>query len=108
MIRVYFESNSHAELVATFEDESAYIACLPTLEELARQGGMEVTEQVIEVPTLSSNEFRDWSREALVDWLVHNDPHGVYSDEDSIREFGNVVSKEEALEIVSRQINGDD
>lgn len=107
MIEVYFESNSHAELVATFESEATYMACLPILEELAKQERMEVTEQVIEVPTLSSNEFSDWSREALVDWLIHNDPNGVYSDEDSMREFGNVISKEEALEIVDRQSKGE-
>ena len=37
MIRVYFETDSVSEQVATFESESHYIACLPVLEELARQ-----------------------------------------------------------------------
>jgi len=37
MIRVYFETDSVSEQVATFESESHYIACLPVLEELAKQ-----------------------------------------------------------------------
>lgn len=48
MIRVYFESNAHAELVATFESEELYIACLPTLEELASEQRMIVTETIDE------------------------------------------------------------
>ena len=48
MIRVYFESNAHAELVATFESEELYIACLPTLEELASEQRMIITETIDE------------------------------------------------------------
>lgn len=46
MITVYFESNSHAKQVATFEDEYLYILCLPALEEEAKANGMRVTETV--------------------------------------------------------------
>jgi hypothetical protein len=45
-----------------------------------------------------------WTRLDLIEWLVWNDSNGVYKDEDSIEEFGNVVSKEEAIEIITRQI----
>ena len=49
MIRVYFETDSVSEQVATFEDESHYIACLPALKELAKQEGWtHVTESVDE------------------------------------------------------------
>jgi hypothetical protein len=48
MIKVYFESKNHAELVATFENESIYIACLPTLKKVAKSQGMEVTESIDE------------------------------------------------------------
>ena len=50
MIRVYFESTAHwyAELVATFESEELYMACLPTLEKLAGDSGMIVTETIDE------------------------------------------------------------
>ena len=52
MIRVYFETDSVSEQVATFESESHYIACLPVLEELARQERWErVTESVEEKST---------------------------------------------------------
>ena len=49
MIRVYFETDSVSEQVATFESENHYIACLHVLEELARQERWErVTESVEE------------------------------------------------------------
>jgi len=49
MIRVYFETDSVSEQVATFESENHYIACLPVLKELARQERWErVTESVEE------------------------------------------------------------
>jgi len=49
-IRVYFESikGTWSEEVATFEHEAHYIACLPTLEELAKQVNAIVTESVLE------------------------------------------------------------
>ena len=34
MIKVYMESNVVSELVAVFEDEETYMACLPALENL--------------------------------------------------------------------------
>jgi hypothetical protein len=32
-----------------------------------------------------------------------NDPNGVYSDEQSLNEFGAIMSREEGLEIMLRQ-----
>lgn len=49
-------------------------------------------------------ELYSWSRLDLIQWLCWNDRNGIYKDEDSLREFGNIVSKEEAIEIISRQI----
>ena len=46
MIKVYFESNSHAEHVATFNSEDVYNACLPALEAEAKKHRMTVTESV--------------------------------------------------------------
>jgi hypothetical protein len=49
MIKVYFENmkdgvSNYAELVAIFDNEDTYYACLPALEELAQKANMEVTE----------------------------------------------------------------
>jgi len=45
MIKVYFDTDSTSEQVATFENENHYVACLPTLEKLAKQEGWKyVTE----------------------------------------------------------------
>lgn len=49
-------------------------------------------------------ELNSWTRLELIEWLCWNDRNGVYRDEDSLQEFGNTVSKEEAIEIISRQI----
>ena len=49
MIRVYFERKGVGVEVARFESESHYIACLPTLKELAKQEGWtHVTESIDE------------------------------------------------------------
>ena len=46
MVKVYFESNSHADLVATFESEEVYALCVPALEKIAKSKGMILTESV--------------------------------------------------------------
>ena len=43
-------------------------------------------------------------REEVIDWLQWNDPNGVYEDIASMNEFGNIVTKEEGVEIMKRQI----
>jgi hypothetical protein len=50
------------------------------------------------------NELSKWSRYDLIEWLLWNDRNGVYRDEDSLREFDQIISREEALEIMVRQI----
>ena len=50
------------------------------------------------------NELNSWSRLDLIEWLCWNDRNGVYRDEDSLREFGNTVSKELGIEIITKQI----
>ncbi|WP_417236545.1 hypothetical protein [Bizionia paragorgiae] len=49
-------------------------------------------------------ELESWSREDLIEWLVWNDGNGVYRDEDSLREFDNILGKKEAIEIVINQV----
>ena len=50
------------------------------------------------------NVVRSMSREELIAWLSWNDRNGVYRDEDSLAEFGNVMTKAEGEEIMFRQI----
>ena len=46
-VKVYFETEGYAELVAIFDDEKMYLACLPALEELAnKEGFTKVTESI--------------------------------------------------------------
>ena len=46
------------------------------------------------------SELNSWTREGLIQWLSWNDRNGVYKDEESLQEFGNIVSKEEAIRII--------
>jgi hypothetical protein len=46
------------------------------------------------------------TREELIDWLCWNDPNGIYTDEDSIREGIDVLSFEQAYEFYLNQKNG--
>jgi hypothetical protein len=48
--------------------------------------------------------LNSWTRLDLIEWLCWNDRNGIYKDEQSLQEFGNTVSKEEAIEIITRQI----
>lgn len=48
MVKVYFESDSHAELVAQFNNEGTYMACLDALTQMANDHRMVVTESVHE------------------------------------------------------------
>lgn len=49
-------------------------------------------------------ELNSWDRSDLIEWLCWNDRNGVYRDEESLEEFGNICTKEEAIEIITRHI----
>lgn len=49
-------------------------------------------------------ELNSWARENLIEWLSWNDRNGVYRDEESLREFDNILTRKEAMEIITRQI----
>lgn len=42
------------------------------------------------------------SREDLIAWLSWNDQNGIYSDSQSMKAFGRVMSREEGMEILLR------
>ena len=68
MIRVYFETDSVSEQVATFEDESHYIACLPVLEELARQEKWaRVTESDVDLNDEADYEYHEEDSISIMD-----------------------------------------
>jgi len=47
MIQVFFESETHAQWIATFQDEYLYNKCLPVLKAEALSLGLKLTESVI-------------------------------------------------------------
>ena len=49
-------------------------------------------------------ELNSWHRLELIEWLCWNDRNGVYRDDQSLQEFDNILVKEEAIEIITRQI----
>ena len=59
MIRVYFETDSVSEQVATFESENHYMVCLPLLKEIARQDGwLRVTESDVSLDVDDEPEYK--------------------------------------------------
>ena len=54
MVKVYFETPNTAELVAVFDEEIIYNECLPTLEKLAKEIGMFVTESIEDESALTN------------------------------------------------------
>lgn len=52
-------------------------------------------------------KLKCWTRLELIEWLCWNDRNGVYRDADSLQEFGNSLTKDEAIEIICKQINQD-
>lgn len=44
------------------------------------------------------------SRNDIIEWLSWNDPNGIYNDEQSLKELGNVMTKKEGIEILLRQV----
>lgn len=62
MVRVYFETPNHsyADLVAIFDDEDLYMACLPVLEKQAKENRMIVTESIDEeIESLNRVEIKN-------------------------------------------------
>ena len=51
-----------------------------------------------------SNLLAILTRQDIIEWLIWNDHNGVYGDEDSIREFGNVLEKDQGMEIMISQV----
>lgn len=52
---------------------------------------------------LSKREIKEMTREQLIEVLEWNDPNGTYNDEDSILEFGEIMTREEAEALVIGQ-----
>jgi hypothetical protein len=59
---------------------------------------MELRREALE------SRLNSWCKLVLIKWLFWYDCNGVYSDGESLHEFGNMVSKVEAIDFISRQI----
>lgn len=49
--------------------------------------------------------LKSWTTMELIEWLCWNDSNGIYNDEDSLRELGEILNKEKAIGIIIGQIN---
>ena len=49
-------------------------------------------------------ELSRWNREDLINWLKWNDSNGIYTDKESLDEFGEIMGYEEGVDIIIRQI----
>ena len=48
MVKVYFETGVHAELVAIFDSEETYDACFEALDKLRKKHGFTFTSESVE------------------------------------------------------------
>ena len=48
MVKVYFETKTHAELIAIFDNEDAYMACIDALKLYAKKHRGFITESIEE------------------------------------------------------------
>jgi hypothetical protein len=84
MIKVYFEQKGYAEMVAIFEDDATYNACVEALEKKALEYNFEfVSESVTEVGFDELQPF--------IDKLEETEPEKTYYlfGEDAVREYHN-------------------
>ena len=49
MVKVYYESDIHAELVAIFKDERIYDLCFPVIEKASKSVKMKITESMDDI-----------------------------------------------------------
>ncbi len=94
MIKVYIETSSHAECVATIQDEWTYMKLLPAFENLALEWGGIVTESIVE-DTPSLDQIKDMSinivdrmvEEGIIKDCTDTDDEDEFVAQDIIREF---------------------
>lgn len=48
--------------------------------------------------------MNELTRLDIIEWLMWNDRNGIYDDERSLKELGNIMSREEGVEIMLRHI----
>ena len=72
MVKVFFESKGHAELVAIFDTEELYMACLPILEYQAKENRMIVTESIVDVD-ISDMDLDEPTKPTKPTFATHND-----------------------------------
>lgn len=48
--------------------------------------------------------LKNWCRQDLINWLKWNDPNGIYDDKQCMAETGDIMSYEEGVEIMVKQI----
>jgi len=53
------------------------------------------------------SEISNLTRSDIIDWLQWNDPNGIYTDELSLQEFGEVMTREEGIQLIIKQITGE-
>jgi len=54
---------------------------------------------------LTANYLGKATREQIIKWLMSNDPNGVYSDEQSIGEGLEPITRKQALELALNQLS---
>lgn len=68
---------------------------------------VNLMQTVDDYQSLTVNQVQYLTREQLIDWLLWNDPHGVYTDSDCQNEDYPILTLESARLLVIKAINGE-
>lgn len=49
-------------------------------------------------------ELMTWSRDEMIAWLCWNDPLGIYTDKEMVLEYGDILWRNQAAELILYKI----
>lgn len=49
-------------------------------------------------------ELTTWSRDEMIAWLCWNDPLGIYTDKEMVLEYGDILWRNQAVELILYKI----
>lgn len=104
MIKVYYENQSTAELVAIFADEKTYNLCLPALEKDAAELEWKITETFVEADMGNLLSVRSQIERRLKALGIRQDGCEKAFTGSKIN-LGDLTAKLDEIETIERELN---
>ncbi|MCC9041538.1 hypothetical protein LNQ81_02250 [Myroides sp. M-43] len=55
-------------------------------------------------PVEAKEELATWSRDEMIAWLCWCDPVGIFTDREAVIEYGDIIWRNEAIELIMYKI----